>query len=141
MNINHGAIPRKCSTTKSDWLDDFEKAPPGGHMDADAMRANQAAVHRGAPQLVCLKSAKVRRRDGCTMQMCVILSPLSSLACFCPPLYLRNSDESDLQNGNNRVHMFALVLADNAPECGAPAVASQSTMLISEVQLEQVLLI
>lgn len=105
------------------------------------LRADQAAVHRGAPQIVCLKSAKVRRRDGCTMQVCVILSPLSSLACFCPPLYLRNSDESDLQNGNNRVHMFALVLADNAPECGAPAVASQSTVLISGVQLEQALLI
>lgn len=75
--------------------------------------------------------------------MCVIFRPSAVSLAFVSlsSLYLRNSDKSDLQNGNNRVHMFALVPTDNAPECGAPAVASQSTMLISRVQLEQALLI
>lgn len=77
------------------------------------------------------------------MQMHIIfrLSAIFLAFVYLSPLYLCNSDKSDLQNSNNRVHMFALMLADNAPECGAPAVASQSTMLISRVQLQQALLI
>lgn len=108
--------------------------------------ANEAPVHRGAPQLVWLKSVKVWRRADSSMDaQCKYASsfaPQQSRLLLSLYMLFISATMTSLTcrtNGNNRVHMFALVLADNAPECGAPAVASQSTMLISGVRLEQAL--